>query len=47
MHFSKTLSNMSNLNVSRESTVSDNSKTGFIFDIAPITLKNYIHFLVL
>ena len=45
---------MSNLNVSRESTVPDNSKTGFIFDIAPllkneskITFKKYIHFLVL
>ena len=33
------LSNKSNLNVSPESTVSDHSKTGFIFDIAPLLKK--------
>ena len=33
------LSNMSNLNVSHESTVSDHSETGFIFDIAPLLKK--------
>ena len=30
---------MSNLNVAHESTVSDHSKTGFIFDIAPLLKK--------
>ena len=33
------LSNLSNLNVSHESTVSDHSKTGFIFDIALLLKK--------
>ena len=33
------LSNMSSLNVSHESTVSDHSKTGFIFDIASLLKK--------
>ena len=33
------LSNMSILNVLHESTVSDHSKTGFIFDIAPLLKK--------
>ena len=32
-------SNMSNLNVSPESTVPDHSKTGCIFDIAPLLKK--------